>query len=125
MDNYQAEVINRWGDTEAYNEFKERTKNTDYNKSIKRIDTILRKFSKCKTEGNTTGSDKVQALVKELQSFITNNFYTCTDEILKKLSEMYTTDERFTNNIDKFGEGTAEFISSAIQLYCKQIKISK
>ena len=33
---------------------------------------------------------------------------------------MYVMDERFKNNIDKNGEGTAEYVSKAIALYCKK-----
>ena len=32
---------------------------------------------------------------------------------------MYVADERFKENIDKNGNGTAEFISSAIEIFCK------
>jgi hypothetical protein len=32
---------------------------------------------------------------------------------------MYVADERFKNNIDKHGTGTAEFVSKAIEIYCK------
>lgn len=57
----------------------------------------------------------VNFLFKKLQNFITENYYTCTDEILKGLGEMYVFDERFKNNIDKAGGiGTAEFTSKAI-----------
>ncbi|MBQ2899840.1 MAG: TipAS antibiotic-recognition domain-containing protein, partial [Oscillospiraceae bacterium] len=57
---------------------------------------------------------------KELQDFITGNYYTCTDEILSGLGKMYVGDERFKNNIDKAGgTGTAEFAAKAIEIYCK------
>ena len=63
-------------------------------------------------------SAEAQAVVKEIQSFITENYYTCTDEILKGLGQMYVFDERMKANIDKVGgEGTAEFVSKAIELY--------
>ena len=60
-----------------------------------------------------------QAIVKELQYYITENYYTCTKEILAGLGKMYTADERFKENIDKCGEGTAEFASAGIEIYCK------
>ena len=65
----------------------------------------------------TPDSAEAQMLVKELQNFITQNFYTCTDEILRGLGVMYTADERFKENIDKNGDGVAEFVSSAIGSY--------
>ena len=64
-------------------------------------------------------SETAQTLVKKLQSYITENFYTCTPEILRGLGQMYVADERFKSNIDKNGKGTAEFIAEAIGIYCK------
>lgn len=66
----------------------------------------------------TADSDKAQALVNELQSYITENYYTCTKRILAGLGQMYVSDERFKNNIDKHIQGTAEFVRDAIEIYC-------
>ena len=32
--------------------------------------------------------------------------------------KMYVADERFKKNIDKYGEGTAEFASKAVAVFC-------
>lgn len=119
MDNCKAEVISRWGNTEAYKEYEQRAEKTDFKDSTEGLNKILQKFAQCKAEGNAPDSDKALALVKELQSFITNSFYTCTYEILRDLGVMYTADERFKNNINKQGENLAEFVSKAIELYCR------
>ena len=58
--------------------------------------------------------------MKELQNYITENYYTCTDEILAGLGQMYVADERFKNNIDKHAPGTAAFISESIAAYCEK-----
>ena len=59
--------------------------------------------------------EEAQSLIKKLQNFITENYYTCTDEILKALGEMYVSDQRFKNNIDNAGGiGTSEFTAKAI-----------
>jgi hypothetical protein len=62
---------------------------------------------------------EAQALVDKLQAHITENYYTCTDEILAGLGKMYVADERFKKNIDKYGEGTAEFAAEAIVVFCQ------
>ena len=36
---------------------------------------------------------------------------------LAGLGKMYVADERFKKNIDKYGEGTAEFVAEAIEIY--------
>ena len=40
-------------------------------------------------------------------------------QILAGLGQMYVLDERFKNNIDRHGEGTAEYVSEAISIHCK------
>ena len=82
---------------------------------------IFAEFTVCKGSGASVDSAEAQALVSKLQAHITENYYTCTDEILAGLGKMYVADERFKKNIDKCGEGTAEFASSAIAVYTKNI----
>ena len=68
--------------------------------------------------GEAPDSAEAQHLVKTLQAHITENYYRCTNEILFGLGQMYAADERFNNNIDKHGDGTAAFIRDAITVYC-------
>ena len=68
-------------------------------------------------DGESADSNIAQGIVKRLQDYITANFYNCTDEILAGLGQMYVADDRFRSNIDKSGEGTAEFVSAAIRVY--------
>lgn len=119
---YEVEAKQRWGETDAYKEHQEKT--ADYSKDKwqevnEGLMTIFAKFAECMKNGHTADSDDVQALVKELQNYITENYYTCTKEILAGLGLMYVADERFKTNIDKNGNGTTEFVSKAIEIYCK------
>ncbi len=118
---YEAEAKQRWGETDAYKEHAEKTANYTKDKWQQvndGLNAILAKFAECMKDGHTADSAEAQALVKELQNHITENCYTCTNEILAGLGQMYVADERFKTNIDKYGEGTAEFISHAIKIYC-------
>ena len=81
---------------------------------------IFSEFATCKASGANADSAEAQALVAKLQAHITDNYYTCTDEILAGLGKMYVADERFKKNIDKYGEGTAEFAADAIEVYCRK-----
>ena len=116
---YEAEARERWGDTEAYREHEQKTKGYTKEKWAEATDglmAIFAEFATCKASGATPGSDKAQALVAKLQNHITDHYYTCTDEILAGLGKMYVADERFKKNIDKYGEGTAEFAAEAIAI---------
>ena len=119
-----SEARSRWGDTDAYREHEQKTKNYTKEKWAEANDglmSIFAEFAACKDSGASADSDEVQALVVKLQAHITTNYYTCTDEILAGLGKMYVGDERFKKNIDKYGEGTAEFASTAIEAYCGKV----
>ena len=123
MDKYSTEACERWGDISAYREHEQKTKNYTKEKWAEANDglmAIFAEFAACKQNGTEADSNEAQALVAILQAHITANYYTCTDEILAGLGKMYVADERFKNNIDKYGEGTAEFAADAIEVYCRK-----
>lgn len=120
---YIDEVKEKWGNTEAYKE--EVLKTKDYSKEKFdnleiEMNNIFAEFASCMNDGNDVNEEVVQSLVKKLQNHITENYYNCTNDILAGLGQMYVMDERFKNNIDKYAEGTAVFVSKAIALYCKK-----
>ena len=117
--NYKTEARERWGNTDAYREQEEKAKNYTTEKWAEAKDglmAIFAEFATCKNSGASADSGETQALVAKLQAHITANYYTCTDEILAGLGKMYVADERFKKNIDRYGEGTAEFVAEAIKV---------
>ena len=121
--NYDIETRSRWGNTDAYREHGQKTKNYTKEKWAEANDGLMAlfaEFAACKQNGAEADSNEAQALVAKLQAHITANYYTCTDEILIGLSKMYVADERFKKNIDKYGDGTAEFASKAITAFCQE-----
>ena len=122
FDAYKAEARQRWGNTDAYREHAEKTKNyskTKWNELAGEMNEIFAEFALCMKNGETPDSDEAQNLVKALQEHITGNYYPCTNEILAGLGQMYAADERFRSSIDGNGDGTARFVSEAIEAYCK------
>ena len=121
IDEYAAQAKASWGNTPAYKEFEEKSKGWTKEKSrdiSQGMMDIFAQFGKIRT--SDPGSEEAQALVKKLQDYITEHFYTCTDEILGGLGKMYAGGGDFTKNIDSYGgEGTAEFTNKAIEIYCK------
>ena len=121
--NYDTEVRERRGDTSAYREYGQKTKSYTKEKWAEANDglmAIFAEFAACKQSGAGVDSNEAQAIVAKLQAHITANYYTCTDEILAGLGKMYVCDEQFKKNIDKYGEGTAEFAADAIAVYCRK-----
>ena len=120
---YRTEARSRWGNTDAYREHEQTTKSYTKEKWAEANDglmAIFAEFAACKDRGLSSDSTEAQALVAKLQAHITANYYTCTDEILAGLGKMYVADERFKKNIDKYGEGTAEFVAEGIRIYVEK-----
>ena len=123
MKNYETEARERWSNTDAYCEHEQKTKNYTKEKWAEANEgmmAIFAEFAACKKNGASANSAEAQALVAKLQAHITANYYTCTDEILAGLGQMYVADERFKKNIDKYGEGTAEFVAVSIAKYSRK-----
>lgn len=122
MEEYAAQAKAAWGETHAYHEFEEKSKGRTMNQQQDinmQMMGIFAEFGQLR-EGDPA-SEEAQNLVKKLQDFITAHFYTCTDEILASLGQMYAAGGEFTENIDKAGgTGTAEFSGKAIEIYTKQ-----
>lgn len=117
---YKSEVKQRWSATTAYAEYESRQQTMeDRSRGIAGLDAVLAQFAACMQQGNSPDSEAAQSLVEALQNHISAHFYTCTDEILAGLGQMYTADERFKENIDKHARGTADYISQAIRIYCQ------
>ena len=120
IDEYAAQAKASWGTTPAYREYEEKSKGRTKEDNMKIHQGMIDIFAEFGAIRNTDpASEEAQALVKKLQDYITQHMYTCTKEILGGLGKMYAGGGDFTKNIDSFGgEGTAEFASRAIEIYC-------
>lgn len=116
---YAKEAAERWGNTEAFLESREKHKAytpEDEARIAGEMEELFSAFGRC---ADPTGPEG-QALVKRWQEHITKYHYRCTDGILACLGESYVSDPRFRENLDKYGPGTARKMSEAIAFYCKQ-----
>lgn len=116
---YAKEARERWGNTDAYAQSEQKT--AQYSKQQweaihNEAAEMYRQFASHMNEG--AGSAGAQQAVRQWQAYITKYFYTCTNDILAGLGQMYTADERFAKNIDAHAPGLAEFMSEAIRIYC-------
>jgi len=118
---YKAEAQEKWGRTDAYRQYAEKTghySGQKWNDLAGEMDHIMAEFAVCMKNGGVPDSAEAQELVNTLRSHITEHYYNCTEQILAGLGQMYAADERFRSNIDKHADGTAAFICAAIGVYC-------
>ena len=121
MDEYTKKAKEQWGHTDEFKEYGEKSGKQSpevQRKAWQNLMLIYVEFGKM-IDKAPIDSD-VQLKVKELQNYISQHFYKCSDEILIDLGKMYSSGGEFTENIDKAaGLGTAAFVAKAIEIYCK------
>lgn len=122
MEQYMEEAKARWSKTEAWQEYEKkaagRTLEAEKDLGEQMMEFFVR-FGALRDK--EPGSEPVQQIVAALQQFITDNYYTCTKEILRGLGQMYVAGGEMTDNIDAAGgEGTAELAARAIEIYCSK-----
>lgn len=121
LDNYTAQAKAKWGMTDAWKEFEQKTAGQTRDQMKTTGDALMDIFAELGTiRHGSPDSDAAQALIAKLQNYITKHYYTCTKQILRGLGQMYIAGDSMTENINKAGgDGTADFAHRAIEVYCK------
>ena len=119
---YSRHAREEWGQTAAYKEYEEKSKDRTKKEEKDLGDGLMRIFAELgQVKDLDPAGEKPQALIKKLQEYISGNYYSCTNEILSSLGKMYAAGGEFTENIDRAGgSGTAEFVNKAIGIYCAE-----
>ena len=122
MEEYAAQVKAKWGKTDAYKEFQQKTAGQTPAQMKSTGDALMDIFAEIGTVRHlSSASREAQALVAKLQNYITEHYYTCTPQILRGLGQMYIAGDSMTENIDHAGgSGTAAFAHEAIEIYCSK-----
>lgn len=114
---YEQEARELWGD-KAVDEANEKVKKmTDFDKE--KFNEIFQKLAAIRHLA--PDSKEAQEGIKEWYDYL-NKIANYPPEVFKGLGQMYVDDERFTKNIDHFGEGLAKFMKEAMAIYVDQIK---
>ena len=117
--NYEKWAEARWGATDAYKEYKEKSKGRSAADNDKIQHDMMLIFSEFAALDCAPNDYAAQKLVAKLQQFITDNYYNCTNEILAGLGKMYAAEGEFKKNIEAFaGAGTADYVSQSVRAYC-------
>lgn len=115
---YEQEVEQRWGNTDAYRESARRTKSytrADWQQIGREGAEINDAFLALMAAGVPADSPQARAAAERHRAHISKWFYDCSPEIHRGLGQMYLADPRFRENIDKAGTGLAAYMSAAIE----------
>ncbi len=116
---YKKQAARKYGGTKEYKEYK--SKNLSAEKEQELGEGLMKIFAEIGAVKHLPPeSESAQNLIKKLQTYITDNFYFCSNGMLLNLAEMYVAGGEMTENIDKAGgSGTARFTNTAIKFYVK------
>ena len=114
---YEQEAREKWGDQAVNTANKNVKKMTSFDQE--QFNTIYRNLAAIR---HLPASSKVvQEEIHKWYEFL-NKIGNYTLEAFKGLGQMYVDDERFTKNIDMFGEGLALFMRDAMMAYADMEK---
>lgn len=114
---YDDEARERWGDSDAWKQSRERSRNytrDDWTRMQAEMDRLNGLFVDAMQAGTPATSAAVMALAEAHRQHIGRWFYECSPEMHRSLGEMYVSDPRFTANIDRAAPGLAAYQRDAI-----------
>ncbi len=114
---YEEEAKERWGDSDAYKQSAARTARytkQDWETIKAENDAIYERFLDLIAAGEAADGAAAMDVAEEHRAHITKWYYDCSKVIHGGLGQMYVADARFKENIDKAGEGLADYMAAAI-----------
>jgi len=115
---YDAEVEQRWGETDAYRESRRRTSSytkDDWLRIKAEGADVERRFAEALRSGVAADSEQAMDVAEEHRQHISRWFYDCPPEMHAGLGRMYVEDERFTAHYEEIAPGLAQYVSTAVQ----------
>ena len=115
---YEAEVEQRWGDSEAYKESKRRTSRygkADWTRIKKEGDAVFARLAELLARGARADGREAMDLAEEHRRHIDRWFYPCSPGLHRQVAALYTADPRFEAYFEKHGSGLAGYVQEAIR----------
>jgi len=115
---YADEAKERWGSTEAYKESARRLRKYDDKERLtikEETNAIMNSAAVALKSGTKADDNVVMDIAERHRLSIDRWFYPCSLIMHCALAEMYESDQRFRDNIDKYGDGLTSFLSAAIR----------
>jgi DNA-binding transcriptional MerR regulator len=117
---YEEEVQERWGETDAYKQSAERTKRytkADWEQIKAEGDANTAEFIRLLDAGIEPDAPEALAAAAEKHAQLERWFYDAPLSMFANLSDMWVNDPRFKKNIDKPREGLAEYERAAVKAW--------
>ena len=116
LNKYEEQAIEKYG-KEAIEESKKRQSGKE-DIVAEKFNSVFRSMAEYKQDGFGIEEKEVQSKVEDLYNYMNKYAFDCSIEVFSYIGKGYSQNPEFKNNIDKFGEGVAEYISKAIEIFC-------
>ena len=119
---YEDEVQERWGETDAYKQSAERTKRykkADWEQIKAEMADNDARFIALMDAGAPADSAEAMDAAEAKRLHISKWFYDCPIEFYVNMASIWVNDPRFTKNIDKAREGLAAYSYAAVVALAK------
>lgn len=117
LNKYEDEAIGKYG-KETIEESKKRQSGKE-DIVAEKFNSVFRSMAEYRKNNINIEEKEVQSKVEELYNYMNKYAFDCSVEVFSYIGKGYSQNPEFKNNIDKFGEGVAEYTSKAINAYCK------
>ena len=113
---YENQAVEKYG-KDTIEESKRRQSGRQ-ERVAEKFNSVFRSMAEFKEKDISIEEKEVQTKVEELYNYMNEYAFDCSVEVFSYIGKGYSQNPEFKNNIDKFGEGVAEYISKAIEKYC-------
>jgi hypothetical protein len=120
---YEDEVKQRWGDTDAYKISARRTKaytEADW-RTLKAQQAAIYADALAALDNGVSADDaRAMDIAERHRLSIDRWFYPCTPTMHCRLADLWEADRRYADNIDKHGPGLTEYLAAAVRANAKR-----
>lgn len=124
MDEYAAQAKASWGASPEWKEYERKSAGrTKQEESAlgEAMMALFEPFGRMAADGADPTCEEAQAQAKQIQAYISEHFYACSDEVFLQLGRGYGSGGDFTRSIDAHaGNGAGEFAMKAVEAYVAQ-----
>lgn len=114
---YEDEVAERWGHTDAYRRSKERAAHygeAEWAQIRTEADRSVRDFAELMRAGEPATGEQARAAAERHRQHISRWFYECSPQMHRGLADLFVTDPRFERNYERIADGLARYVHDAI-----------
>ena len=116
LNKYENQAVEKYG-KETIEESKKRQSGKE-DIVAEKFNSVFRSVTEYKKDGYSIEEKEVQSKVDDLYNHMNEYAFDCSVEVFSYIGKGYSQNPEFKSNIDKFGEGVAEYTSKAIEKYC-------